>query len=221
MHSVSTEEGFSTPVTWSAAVAQELRRMIRSGELAPSTPLRQVEIAKRFGVSTTPVREAFATLAKEGLVRQDSHRGVVVFAPSAAELVELYEIRGLLEPLATELAAPWLTDDALAELAEIVDQMREAEPEHHFALNRDFHSGIYAAADRPRLAAMIDGLRDASTAYLRMTVDRYDAAYTRQAHEEHEAILRALQEREASEAADLVRSHLDHNAAHVAGLLAK
>src|ERR1700747_1182118 len=97
--------------TRAAAVADGIREMIRSGELPPGTHLRQTDFAERFGVSTTPVREAFVALAREGLVTQDAHRGVVVFRPSLQELDEIYEIRIALEPLATEIAAKQLSED--------------------------------------------------------------------------------------------------------------
>src|SRR3954464_9921262 len=116
------------PATRSEAVAAELRRLITSGELAPGTHLRQTEIAARFGMSTTPVREAFMILAREGVVRQDAHRGVVVFEPSLEELTETYEIREALEALATELAAKRLTEDDLEALDTLVEQMRSAKP---------------------------------------------------------------------------------------------
>jgi DNA-binding GntR family transcriptional regulator len=64
--------------TRAAAVADELRRMIRAGELAPGTPLRQDHLAAQFGVSSTPVREALTTLVRERLVRYDPHRGARV-----------------------------------------------------------------------------------------------------------------------------------------------
>src|SRR5213593_1234309 len=81
------------PRTRAEAIAAELRRAILVGELAPGDRLRQAEMAERYGVSTTPVREAFTALAGEGLVRQDAHRGVVVFSPSVDEVSETYEIR--------------------------------------------------------------------------------------------------------------------------------
>ena len=61
------------------------------------TKLRQVEIARRFGVSTTPVREALAALQREGLVRLHPQRGAVVFVPTVEDLREHYEIRAALE----------------------------------------------------------------------------------------------------------------------------
>src|SRR3954449_378144 len=91
--------------TRAAAVAEELRRLILSGELKAGTRLRQVELAQRFNVSTTPVREAFTVLARQGLVRHDVQRGVVVFSPSEKDVRENYELGIALEPLATEIAA--------------------------------------------------------------------------------------------------------------------
>src|ERR1700722_15415327 len=116
------------PLTRAGVVTERLREMIKSHELPAGTRLRQAEFAERFGVSTTPIREAFVALAREGLVRQDAHRGVVVFRPTVNEPNELFETRGALEPLATELATRQLSDEDLAGLERIVAQMREAKP---------------------------------------------------------------------------------------------
>src|SRR5688572_20697813 len=88
------------PRTAAEAVATRLRQEIQAGEHAPGTPLRQTEVARRLGVSTTPVREAFALLQADGLVRIDRYRGAVVFRPTAEELRDAYEIREALELLA-------------------------------------------------------------------------------------------------------------------------
>ena len=86
--------------TASEAVSERLRAEIQRGDLPPGTRLRQGEVAARFGVSTTPVREAFALLQAQGLVRIDPHRGAIVFLPTAKDAQELYEIRIALETLA-------------------------------------------------------------------------------------------------------------------------
>ena len=205
--------------TRAGAVAERIRQLITSGELAPGTHLRQAEIAERFGVSTTPVREAFVALAREGLVRQDAHRGVVVFAPSAAELREVYEIRSALEPLATELAATQLTDEEMDAIERIVTQMRGAKAKRYFELNRELHNRIYAGARRPRLREIIDGLREPSATYIGMNFTQYDQEYRDQVQAEHEAIVDALRARAAKRAARAMRDHLDNSARHVAGLL--
>lgn len=208
------------PTLRSEAVASEIRRMIQSGEFGPGERLPQAEIAARFGVSTTPVREAFTALAQEGLVRQDAHRSVVVFEPSLAELSETFEMREILEELATSLAADQLSDEDLAALKGILAEMRTAKPQKYFELNRVFHRRIYASARRVRLLEMIEQLREVAGNYLAMTVRQYDSAYREQVQTEHEGILAALVERDVSRASRLVRDHLRHNSEQIAKLVA-
>jgi DNA-binding GntR family transcriptional regulator len=205
--------------TRAGAVAERLRQMIKSGELPPGTHLRQADFAERFGVSTTPVREAFVALAREGLVRQDAHRGVVVFEPSVDELGEVYELRVALEPFATELATRQLSDEDLIALERIVERMRAAKSKRYVELNREFHTRIYDAAARPRLSEIIDGLRETSWNYISMTIGRYDENYRQEVQAEHEEILAALKSRAPKRAARAVKEHLEHSARYVAKLI--
>lgn len=198
----------NAPSTRSEAVADELRRLIQTGELGPGTRLRQADIASRFMVSTTPVREAFASLARDGLVRQDAHRGVVVSAPSVDELRETFEIRGVLEAFAADLAARNLTTDDLEALDGIVFEMRDAAPDRYVDLNRAFHRRIYAAARRPRLLEVIDQLREVSANHLNVTVQRRGRAYRHRVQAEHEAIVNALHRKDAELASRLVGEHV-------------
>jgi DNA-binding GntR family transcriptional regulator len=209
----------TVPTTRAEAVAAELRRMIQSRELGPGERLRQADIAARFGVSTTPVREAFTALAQEGFVRQDAHRGVVVFEPSLVELTETFEIRQALEPMATAMAAEQLTKDDLTALQRIVAEMRTAKPRRYFELNRTFHRKIYAAAGRDRLYEIIEQLREVAASYIAMSVRQYDPSYRDQVHAEHEALLNALVERDGARAGSVVREHLRHNSEHIATLV--
>ena len=202
--------------TRAQAVADEIRRLILTGELEPGTRLRQVELAERFNVSTTPVREAFGLLARQGLVRHDVQRGVVVFTPTVRDVLENYEIRLALEPLATELAAQRIGDADLERLDGVVARMRATDDGlAYLALNRDFHRAIYAAADRPRLLEIIESLRDAFEAYLQFDAAvRPDPQYFARGHAEHEAIAAALRARAPEDARRLMEEHLRHNAAH-------
>jgi len=205
------------PRTRAEAVADELRRLIQSGELAPGARLYQVEIARRIGVSTTPVREAFTRLAREGLVRQDAHRGAMVFLPSLDELNENYEIRIALESLATRVAAEQLSDEDLEALDDLTRQMRETDDPHEYlGLNRAFHARIYAAANRPRLAEMIENLRDAAAGYISLLESEDDPAYAKQAQDEHERIVAALRARRPAAAAKAMTEHLRNSADHIA-----
>jgi DNA-binding GntR family transcriptional regulator len=200
-------------------IADELRRLILSGELTPGMRLRQMGIAERFDVSPTPVREAFKTLAEEGLVDYDAQRGVFVFTPTVDDVMENYEIRIALEPLATELAARSITDEELAELDKIVKKMRATKVDKVYqALNRDFHALIYAAARRRRLEQMIKSQRDIFEAYV--TLDRtvrHDPDYQTATRAQHESIAEALKARAPKRARKLMAEHLESNRRHIAG----
>src|SRR3954454_13309327 len=203
--------------TRAAAVAEELRRLILAGELKAGTRLRQVELAQRFNVSTTPVREAFTVLARQGLVRHDVQRGVVVFSPSEEDVRENYELRIALEPLATEIAASTMTAQDLECIDRVIERMRDAaeQPLESVALTREFHRAIYAAAQRPKLFELIESLRDAFDAHIRFDATASpDPEYFERAHTEHQAIADALHAKAAKRARTLMEIHLRLNAKH-------
>jgi DNA-binding GntR family transcriptional regulator len=202
----------SAPVTVSAAVAERLRQEIRDGQLQPGARLRQAHVAEEFGVSTTPVREAFVALEREGLVQSIAHRGVVVFQLDAADLREIYEIRIPLEALATELAIPNLTEADLTALEKTLTSMSKAAKRKDMSragdLNDEFHSRIYTAAERPRLLGMISDLRASSRPYtgffatFRSLLDDTE--------KEHQAIFDALRAGAPKKAARATAVHLQH-----------
>ena len=167
-----------------------------------------MEIARRYGVSTTPVREALATLQREGLVRLHPQRGAVVFLPDVDDLREHYEIRAALEALAAAKAAERFEPEWAAPLLAGLDEMRvgAAGGALHRAQPALPH-GAVRAQRRPRLVEMIAALRDASSAYLHIyraaddfPVERLDA--------EHREILAACLARDPERAARATREHL-------------
>jgi DNA-binding GntR family transcriptional regulator len=188
-------------------VAAKLRALIVSGELTPGRRLRQIDVARRFGVSTTPVREAFAALAREGLVEVDAYRGAVVFSPSLTDIRENYEMRIALERLATELAATAISDGDCVVLAGLLDEMASSLENRvlHNELNRRFHLLIYQAAQRPGLVRLIAQLRDAAAAYLLLAPKDES---TRDVSAEHAEILGALRAHEPERAGAAMDSHL-------------
>jgi DNA-binding GntR family transcriptional regulator len=201
------------PKTLTEATADQLRSAIRSGELAPGSRLTQMETAKRLGVSSTPVREAFAALEHEGLVVSIPHKGIVVFEPTLGDLQEAYEIRQLLEGLAAERAAPLMTDADIHELSELLAQMEsvqggEAEHRRFLELNRVFHARIYSVAKMPRLERIIWDLRDSSEAYVAM--HRFLGRDEAQTNADHAAIVEACRRRDAKRAGEATRVHLRH-----------
>jgi DNA-binding GntR family transcriptional regulator len=100
-----------------------LREEITSGQLMAGAAVPQDEIARRLGVSITPVREALRRLESEGLISYRSHRGATVSELSAAAAGELYLLRGAIEGLCARLAAVRITDDELTTLRELHERM--------------------------------------------------------------------------------------------------
>jgi DNA-binding GntR family transcriptional regulator len=204
--------------TTAKVVAERLRTEIQHGTLAPGTRLRQNDVAKRFGVSTTPVREAFAQLQAEGLVRIDPHRGAVVFHPSVDDVLEFYEMREALESLAVTHAMRKIEPDVAAALSDLIETMRDTEdPRTWLRLNDEFHLRLYACAGKPRLSALIDNLRDASAPYIHMFVA--SRPLSERANEEHQAILDACLDGNANVAKKAIREHLRHASHDLAAFL--
>ena len=125
--------------TIAEAIASALRSDITSGRLRAGERLRQVPLANRFNVSTTPVREAFAILQHEGLVRMHPQRGATVFVPSTEDLHEHYEIRAALEALAVELAAANFEPADAPPLSRSSTRCPRARTQRYIQLNHRFH----------------------------------------------------------------------------------
>jgi DNA-binding GntR family transcriptional regulator len=197
-------------------VIDRLREDIRTGELAPGTRLLQLEIAARYGVSSTPVREAFSALEREGLLVSSPHRGVIVFRPTVEDLRETYEIRVALESLLIATAVPRLTDDDLDALDVIIEQMDAASDDRSqlSSLYRDFQLRISAAAGMPKLEKLVADLRDASAAYLRLYADL--APGTDTARLEQLQVVRACRARSVPNARKAAIAHLRHTVETVA-----
>jgi DNA-binding GntR family transcriptional regulator len=188
--------------TRAGLVAERLRVMIQSGELPPGSVLRQNEIAERFGVSTTPVREAFAVLIRDGLVKQAAHRSVIVFQPSLEEV-----------------AAKKITPEQHRELETIIEEMRKAKPERYVELNRILHTRVYEIAGRPRLADIIESLRKTSASYINLFIQHQNADFHHTAHSQHEQIVEALGARRGKQAAKVMREHLQGTLTYVTSLV--
>ncbi len=105
-------------------VYEELKSAIVDLRLAPGEPLREATLADRLGVSKTPIREALTRLEQEGLVETTSFKGAVVTRYSRQDLVEIYELRELLENAAVRAAAQSMTAQDLTRLERIASESR-------------------------------------------------------------------------------------------------
>jgi DNA-binding GntR family transcriptional regulator len=205
--------------TIAEAIASALRSDITAGRLRAGERLRQVALANRFNVSTTPVREAFAILQHEGLVRMHPQRGATVFVPSTDDLHEHYEIRAALEALAVELVAANFEPHHAPPLQEILDEMASCtDPERYIELNHRFHMRLYRLSKRNRLVDLISGLRNASDAYLQIYAA--EGVPSKRLDREHREILAACIARDPERAARAIRHHLTQTVEHVTDRLA-
>ena len=194
------------------ATLRWLRDQIASGRYEPLEQLRQENVARDFGVSVPPVREALKTLEAEGQVVYYPRRGYFVAKLSAAELVETYTIRDLLETEATKRAVGALDDDDIARMKSAIREMERAHRSDDLAVmtasNRRFHFTVFDAAGMPRMAEMIRVLWDSTDRY--RSVYYATSAHRRRVNAEHRAIMTAIANGDAESAATLLREHRTH-----------
>lgn len=140
------------------SVADVLRAEIISGDLRPGDHLREIVIARRFGVTRGVAREALRLLVGEGLATHEPNRGVFVWQPDARELWELYSVRAALEGLAVRLSMlNGHAEELLVRLKTLNDRLAElgdvGTPEGR-QVHVEFHEVAIELADNSRLAAM-------------------------------------------------------------------
>lgn len=193
--------------TIQATIAEALRKGILNGMLEGGEPLRQEEIAREFGVSRIPVREALKQLEGEGLITFSPYRGATVSKLSVEEVIETGEIKGALEPLALQLAIPKQTADDLQRAEELLEEAESEQIGARYAeLSRRFHSALYAPAGRPRLLGMLQSVD--------ITFDRYIRIYLEvmnirdQAQQEHREILQFCKQRDSDAAVYALQQHI-------------
>lgn len=151
-------------------VHRRVREAILSGEVAAGSPLSQVRLAERFGVSRIPLREALRLLEREGLVQSEVNHRARVAPFSAPDLEQLYAMRIQLEALGVRLTVPQLGGEDLARIEELLARMgglaRAQDYEGWEAPHRAFHAALVAHAGG-RLGAMISQLYDHAERYRR------------------------------------------------------
>ncbi|MGM9486764.1 GntR family transcriptional regulator [Ideonella sp. YS5] len=212
-----------TPVPGdSSSVVARLRRLIDEGRYPAGTRLAEIPVAEALGVSRTPVRLAFRTLAQEGLLQPHGKRGFVVREFSEADVQCAVEVRGALEGLAARrLAERGLPPDVEAALLQCLADGEQVLGKGHLvaddvgawgALNHRFHSAIVGAAGSPVIADAIarnNHLPFASADSITLDLAALDREYQklRFAQAQHQLVVEALQRRESARVEMLMREH--------------
>lgn len=189
-------------------VYETVRQAIMRGTVAPGTRLNQSELAAELSMSTTPVREALRRLAGDGLVRIDSYRGAIVRELDKSDLEEVYELRLILEPLATRKAAERITEQELDAAERLWEKMNDpTDADIWVETNRDFHAIFAGAAQSPNLFPILKSLRDHAAPYVRLSIT-LDGTIPKSSNEEHRQLLDACRRRDGDLAAAIEERHL-------------
>ncbi|MEX0729759.1 MAG: GntR family transcriptional regulator [Aquisalimonadaceae bacterium] len=193
-------------------VVEQLRERIFSGGAQPGTRLSIVDLAKEFKISALPVREALRNLEAEGLVEFFPNKGVVVKALSAAEVREIFLIRGPLEETAaTAAVVNWDSEEKIALLESILKQMDQtADKDVWNRLHGQFHQEIYALSNYPKVMQLAGLFRGQMRIYTRLYLDTVHQRM--QAQAEHHEMVACLKERDVERIRDVVNRHLERPA---------
>jgi DNA-binding GntR family transcriptional regulator len=205
---VSDEPALISRAVLADQVKDRLLEDILAGRYPSSGRIVETRVARELGTSQAPVREALRGLEALGVVEILPFRGARVRRPSAAELLESYAVRTVLEVLAARLAVPRLTDIDLAGLAARVDAMRQAAAsgDHHAVATADaaFHEEIVRISGNAALLRAWHSLEPFSRTYLTLVVPGADARWTAGLHP---PILEALQRRDTDQVIEALRQH--------------
>ncbi len=145
-------------------VFEQIKEMIVRGEIAAGKRIIETEIAESMGISRTPVREAVRKLEAEGLLNLLPRGGYVVRGLDIADIEETFEIRGILESFASNLAAKRHADKEILPLEEKMEEFQTYLDKNDLReltrINTEFHELLYALSRSSRLVKMIHNLRD-------------------------------------------------------------
>lgn len=184
-----------------------LRTAIYDGQFADGEELNQVELARYFNVSRVPIREALRQLQAEGLVRIVAHHKTVVAGLTLEEILELIEMRAVLESYMIRKCAPHIDETAMSRLRRLCDEMdRITDYGPAWVLrNAEFHRALYGANNSKTMMDLVEQI------YLK--VERYTRqagtqSRLREAAAEHRQILHYIEQKDYAAASSMMEHHI-------------
>jgi DNA-binding GntR family transcriptional regulator len=181
---------------------------IERGDLTAGMRMREVELAERYGISRTPIREALKRLEAQGLVTHTPNQGAVVTTLDFNQMAELYLMREILEGTAARLAATRATDTEIEVLTEMIDSDRR-HPDNPRLLartNRKFHRQLQLSARNSFLSNTLENMQLSHILLVGTTLA--DPERGRQSFDEHAAIVRGIREHDPDAAEAAARAHV-------------
>lgn len=187
---------------------QQLLEGIHNGRLKPGSRIRETEIAEWLDISRTPIREALLRLESEGLLCTAPRKGLIVSELDYQAVMELYQMREVLEATAAGLAAKHASEAEVYALREMINQQKSSlgDNQQQSSQNRDFHNALYHAAHNRYLLRSLNSLRDAMSLLGKTTYEVPGRDKT--ACEEHEQIVAAIADGDVEGAEQHAREHI-------------
>ncbi len=192
-------------------VAEQLRQRIFSGELVPGSWIDELKLAKDYGISRTPLREALKVLATEGLVTMKVRRGAYVTEVSERDLREVYHLLGLLESDAASQVAQTASAQQIVELQALHQQLEDAtrlpqpDRERFLRLNEQFHMRLLEIANNRWAMQMVTDLRKVMKLNRRNSLLK--TGRIAESLAEHAAIMRAVAAHDGAAASSSMLQH--------------
>ncbi len=215
-----------TPIRVSSlsdVVADRLRQAIITGELAPGERLSEPGLATQLGISRSPVREALQILKSEGLVVERSNRSNYVWAPTVADIEEIFSLRAMIETLASEWLVTHLTVDDVHELEETIELERQAIAANDLMAiietDKQFHQYICYRANHARLREWWNQLMGQWEVVLYKRLTTRPELVLTTVIQDHQAILEAIKSGDLDQVTELHRSINDRVSANIKQLI--
>jgi DNA-binding GntR family transcriptional regulator len=208
---VDRASGSAGKITRAEELRLQLADEIVRGALPPGAPLDETDIARRFSVSRTPVREALRQLAASGLVETRAHRGAVVARPTLERLTGMFEAMAELEAICAGLAAERMPPVERHRLEAVHEELRvlsyAGNPDRFHEVNERFHNTIYGGSQNTYIAEM--------TLATRVRVQPFRRAQFRnlgrlaKSHAEHDRVVVAIMRGDKAGAEIAMRAHIE------------
>lgn len=203
-------------------IYEALSESIMDGQLKPGDPIIIEQIAAELGVSPTPVRESLARLAEQGVITKGQNGRMSVLQLSPGHVRDIYLVRGALEGLAAELAAPHITPAQLEtlrdDLADILAMVDQGDYQQYIAAADEIFSLILNAANSPTLSRELAVLR-LHTGFVRSLTKRFVADYVQVIHDELRAVVDALAAADPVAARQTMETYMRNSGRRVSQLI--
>ena len=219
-----SEFSIEKPIPYYEQFYHSIKKMIFDGTYKPGERIVETQLAKQFGVSKSPVREAIRLLEKEGLVVVDNKSRVIVYEPTLKDVEDIYFCRMALESFAVGLMVKIASDEQIEEIKKALDEAEKAidqvaEAAVIIELNAKFHRLIVQFTQNKRLQKQLDDLKSLTQFYRILNFQKQNRANV--ILREHQQIFTCIASRDKEKASMKMIAHLEHDLAYITDILQK